>query len=742
MDQQPDGAIADGAGAASDVERLRGELPGLASGLRTVFEEIIRRATPEDELTVSEHADLHRVVSPESGSPFPGPWRTDRVPYLREPMDCLHPDHPARRVTLKWSAQLGKSEIGVNWFCFIVDRAPGPMLTVLPTGDEAAKYNRVKIQPTIDASPRIRHRVRSENSRDEAASTTAFKRFSGGFNQIVTASSSKGLQMLSVRWLVLDELSGYPRDVDGRGSPSSQARSRQKAFGDLAKELAMSTPAMAGECEISDLYDASDRRRFYVPCPHCGDFGLLNYETMPPPSPATANRAAFICEGCGGVLEEAHRPPMLADGRWIPTWAPDDAAPIPAVIPSAAIESYVIPPCQGRVAARQPGYALWSAYSPMELWTDIWTRGQDARGDPVKEKVFVQQDLGEAYEPKSDTPDWEKLLAVRKNWPRGAVPWPAAIITGFIDVQANRFEWGLWAWGEGFQGWLVDRGVIGYDYNDDHAWAAIDALTARRWPTCGGREVDGLQWGIDTGAFTQILYDRVGRRHALHATKGDNKPRAAPFKRTRQDLRDEKGRAISGRRLDVAFIGTFDLKISVYEGLRSLVAGPDPAGAYRPGTLHLPDWVGEDELRQMTAEVLIDPRDYEIGSNKRRGSLVKTGERREWRKRPHQPNEALDIVVGSRAMAWGCGAGALAPGDWRRYAALTYGSEPEQPTLFSAPILAGEDAASPGALAKPTGDASAPPEDDFWARVKRANEEALQRPKSGAGWPGKQEAIN
>jgi hypothetical protein len=36
--------------------------------------------------------------------------------------------------------------------------------------------------------------------------------------------------------------------------------------------------------------------------------------------------------------------------------------------------------------------------------------------------VFVQQDLGEPYEPKSDTPDWEKLLAVRKAWKRGVVP--------------------------------------------------------------------------------------------------------------------------------------------------------------------------------------------------------------------------------------------------------------------------------------------------------------------------------
>jgi phage terminase large subunit GpA-like protein len=136
----------------SDVERLRAELPGLASGRQILFGEMARLAKPEVELTVSEFADKYRVVSPESGSPFPGRWRTDRVPYLREPMDCLHPDHPSRRVTLKFSAQTGKSEVGVNWFCYIVDRAPGPMLTVLPTGAESVKYNRVKIQPTVDAS--------------------------------------------------------------------------------------------------------------------------------------------------------------------------------------------------------------------------------------------------------------------------------------------------------------------------------------------------------------------------------------------------------------------------------------------------------------------------------------------------------------------------------------------------------------------------------------------------------------
>ena len=178
-------------------------------------------------------------------------------------------------------------------------------------------------------------------------------------------------------------------------------------------------------------------------------------------------------------------------------------------------------------------------------------------------------------------------------------------------------------------------------------------------------------------------------RHALLATKGDNRPSATPLKKGRADLRDPlSGRPIAGRRLNLAFIGNFDLKLSVYEGLRSLVAGPEPSGVWRPGTLHLPDWIGEDELRQLTAEVLIDPREYEAGAaNKRRGALIKTGERREWRKKPHQPNEALDIVVGARALAWGEGAGQLTRSEWRERAAKAHGAI-EQPTLFTAPLVA------------------------------------------------------
>ena len=53
---------------------------------------------PPEKLTVDEWADKHRVLSPES-SAEPGPWRTSRTPYLREPMRAFN-DPKVSRITM------------------------------------------------------------------------------------------------------------------------------------------------------------------------------------------------------------------------------------------------------------------------------------------------------------------------------------------------------------------------------------------------------------------------------------------------------------------------------------------------------------------------------------------------------------------------------------------------------------------------------------------------------------------
>lgn len=63
---------------------------------------------PEEPLTVSQWADKYRKLSSKA-SAEPGPWRTSRTPYLREPMDCLSSDSPIQRVVMMFAAQTGKA---------------------------------------------------------------------------------------------------------------------------------------------------------------------------------------------------------------------------------------------------------------------------------------------------------------------------------------------------------------------------------------------------------------------------------------------------------------------------------------------------------------------------------------------------------------------------------------------------------------------------------------------------------
>ena len=69
---------------------------------------------PDPLLTISQWTDQYRTLSLRA-SAEPGPWRTDRTPYLREMMDCLSPSSPIERTVFMKGAQIGGTEAGNNW---------------------------------------------------------------------------------------------------------------------------------------------------------------------------------------------------------------------------------------------------------------------------------------------------------------------------------------------------------------------------------------------------------------------------------------------------------------------------------------------------------------------------------------------------------------------------------------------------------------------------------------------------
>lgn len=638
------------------VQDYRQAFPAMPTGPEALFTGLARSTRPVEDLTLSEHSDRHRRVSPESGSPWPGQFSTARVPYLREPQDCLHPDHPARRVTARWAAQLGKSTAIENWFCFIVDQAPGSMMIILPTQEEATKFNRIKLQPTIDETPRLRHKVKPVNSRDEQGSTTAYKAFAGGFCQIVNASSSKGLQMVSIKYLAMDEVTGYPRDVDGRGSPRDQARARQKMYGDLAKEWQGSTPGILGECAITEDFEAGDRRYLYVACPHCCSYHPLLPDQLHGPDFDRNLPAHMRCLACDEPILDGHKGDLLASGVWIARRVREGEPAVPEIIAPADIDAWRCPPCEGRCRDWQPSYHLWAAYAPRERFGEIWARWQAAEGDTTKMRTFCQQDLAEPYDPGGVAIDWEKLVtAARANtYPRGIVPSGAALLVSAADVQGYGIKWSVYAIGPRGQRWLVDREIFeGPPDQSDAPWIALADALGRTYRTAGGKEKGIDLSGVDSGFATNRVYRFCAGRPNCYALDGrheQGKPwLGTPVKR---DVKDQHKRTVA--KVLLYPVGLYDVKTEVVAGLANLVQGPAESGAWPRNTLHLTsDLCDEEFAQEMTAERLVDP-DEEIkaSTGKSRKRLITPKAGREWKKIVGRKNDWFDCTVYAFALAW------------------------------------------------------------------------------------------
>ena len=634
--------------------RLR--FPLLPLGAKVLFDGLAAATKPTEDLTVSEWADRYRRVSSESGSPWPGKFQTDRVPYLREPQDCLHPDHPARRVTARWAAQLGKSTAIENWFGFIVDRAPGTMMIVLPTLEEATKFNRVKLDPTIDASVDWKHKVAPVNSRDEKASTTAYKRYAGGFAVIVNAGSSKGLQMVSIKYLAMDEVTGYPRDVDGRGSPRDQARARQKAYGDLAKEWEGSTPGLAGECAITADFENGDQRYLYVPCPHCHAYQPLQFEQLRPAEIERKLPAHMRCLSCDGVIVDGHKHELLAGAVWIPRRLTDGADLVPDVIKRDDLPAWRCDPCEGRCSGWQPSYHLWAAYAPRERFADIWQRWEDAQGDTTKLRVFFQQDLAEPYDPGGVAIEWEKVTEAAQThpYPRNMIPAEAGLIVSAADVQGYGIKWVVYAIGPRGQRWIIDREVFeGAPDQIDDAWIALADAVGRKYRTAGGNEVGIDLSGVDSGFATDRVYRFCAGRPNVYALDGRHKP-GLPWLGTpvKRDIKDRNRRIIA--KVMLYPVGNYDVKTEVVAGLANMVEGPDNAGRWPRNTLHLTsDLCDEAFAKEMTAERLVDPdEDARSTISRRARRLIRPNAPREWKRIVGRANDWFDATVYAVALGW------------------------------------------------------------------------------------------
>ncbi len=589
-----------------------------------------RGVRPDADLTVSAWADQHRWLSSRA-SAEPGRYRTARTPYLREIMDALSPGHPAQRVTFMKAAQVGATEAGNNWIGFVIHHAPGPMLAVLPTVEMAKRTSRGRIDPLIADSAALKERVQPARSRD-AGNSMLSKEFPGGILVLTGANSATGLRSMPARYVFLDEVDAYPASADEEGDPVTLAEARTTTFAHRRKVFMVSTPTIRGLSRIEREFEASDQRRYFVPCPHCGHMQWLQFERLrwEKDQPETA---VYHCAGCETPIAEHHKTAMLERGEWRATTVPVDSRAI--------------------------GFHLSALYSPIgwKSWAQIARDWLAAQGSDEMLRAARNTLLGETWIESGEAPDWQRLADRRETYP-AQIPAGGLFLTAGADVQKDRIEVDVWAWGRGMTSWLVDHIVIPGGPDDPACWDKLTALLGQTWVHEYGAVMTLAKLAIDTGYESAAVYAWARQQGTAQVApvKGmEGFNRVTPVSGPTFVDATVNGRKLKrGARLWTVATATFKAETYRYLRIERLSDDERANGVTRPpGTVHLPDWADSEWLKQLVAEQLVTIRN-------KRGYA-----RQEWQKM-RERNEALDTRVYARAAAWILGADRFDERMWRQ----------------------------------------------------------------------------
>lgn len=469
-----------------------------------------------------------KVVLPK---PFPGYLKYSKTPYTREIIDRFAIDDPAREIAVKGSAQFGKSASIVNpavgW---VIENDPANI--IMTVGDERLlEQAMVKIDAVIDNAglrPLIRpaaKRAKQQRSGD----TNTKKEFPGGFFTMTVASNPNEIRQESYKYGFFDDFNAMKSKTKTDGSHRRLILKRFTAFSTSYKILWVSTPTIKGYCNIDEVYERGDKRKFYVPCPCCDEYITLEWETVM----ADGSKAGIVwqmdenikliessvgyrCQMCGDIFKDTYKSDFINVGVWQPTKAPE-----------------------------RPGiysYHMNSLYSPhgMTSWLDYvyeWIEvHKDGVRDESKYQTFLNLNLGECYEAQTVSVDAKNIQKNTFKYEIGTIPEKISnnyhgngqivLLTCGADCNGTmddaRIDYEIVGWSESGSCYSIIHGSIGtfipnesgkkykedrvkftYDWSKpNNVWDPFLKVLTKVFETDTGRKMRVFGTGIDEGYMT------------------------------------------------------------------------------------------------------------------------------------------------------------------------------------------------------------------------------------------------
>jgi phage terminase large subunit GpA-like protein len=472
-------------------------------------------------------------------------------------------DPKVERITLMWGAQLGKTETINNGIGYHIHQNPSSQMMMHPTQGDLSTWLETKLNPLLTDTPEIAERVAKPRGR-EGVNNSRMKSYAGGFLMFAWSGSPNTMRGRSAPKIWCDEVDGY--ETTAEGDPINLLWQRSATFGDQRLLVVTSTPTVKGESRVEASFEMGDKRRYFIPCPHCQTEQVLKWaqvswlkdEVTGEDLPETA---VYACEHCGGAILDGHKPAMLRRGRWIAE-----------------------KPFRGHAS-----FHLNELYSPFRKWRDIVRSFLEKKASNDLQS-FVNVSLAETWEVEGEAIDSSPLYH-RREFYRTDVPAGGLVLTAGVDVQDDRLEASVWAWGLEGESWLVCHRVFQGDPGRPELWRRLDEFLLGSWEHESGYRLKLTAVAIDSGGhYTDQVYKFAKDRAVRHvyAIKGSSN-KAAPIVSRPSTSNKAKIKLFS--------IGVSTAKELIFSRLRVADVGP--------GFVHFPRdraMIDEEFFAQLTAE--------------------------------------------------------------------------------------------------------------------------------------------
>lgn len=589
------------------------------------------------------------------------PWDPLVAPYVIEPMNCLA-SREYDAVIFVGPARTGKT-IGLidGWVIYNVICDPADMLIIQMTEEKAREHSKKRLARTFRVSPEVVSRL-SPNKNDNNVYDRTF--LAGNYLKIGWPSVNI-MSSSDYKCVALTDYDRFPEDIDGEGDAFSLASKRTTTFMSSGMTLVESSPGRDVKdvkwrrtspheapptTGILSLYNRGDRRRWYWPCPHCGEYfqpcGDVVAGFRDIADPVLASEAAYIqCPSCSGRIMPEQKRELNGRGVWL-----RDGESI------NADGSRYGDPRRSRIAS------FWmegpaAAYQTLsQLVYKLLTAEQEyeTTGSEETLKTVINTDWGLPYLPRASMEQRKSELLEQRAEPvpSRSVPDGVNFLVATVDVQAGRhrrFVVQVTGYGSRGERWIIDRYNITQSLRGDsdgesqridpasypEDWdVLLTDVFHKSWPLASdpSQQMRLMAMAVDSGGedgVTDNAYkfwrrcrrDGLGKR--IYLFKGDSIRRAKLITRT---FPDNTGR--TGRRAQAA--GDVPLWLLQTDTLKDRVNNALWRDSPGPGYVHFPDWLGSWFYDELTYE--------------ERSSDGK------WSKPGRGANEAFDLMVYAEAL--------------------------------------------------------------------------------------------